>query len=346
MGTPDAGDVAPDATLDDGIVAFVREATGAASVAPADVVQTLWSGFGRIQRVRLTGATDPSAILKLVDVGADASHPRGWNTDASRRRKLASYEIERRWYADFARRCDDRCRVPAALGARDVGRLRCLLLEDLDASYPSRRTPPSLEGCAACLRWLAAFHARFLGDEGVGLWPTGCYWHLGTRADELAAMADSPLRRAAGALDGALEGARHRTLLHGDAKLANFCFDAAGTRVAAVDFQYVGRGPGVRDVVYLLGGCLDGAACERHETHLLDLYFDALSGALAREGRAAIAAAVESEWRDLYAIAWADFLRFLLGWMPEHPKVTRHARGLAEAALARLAADGPHDTRG
>ena len=326
--------------VDARLLARVRDATGAREAAFGELVQPLWSGFGRLRRVRLDGARSPSAILKAVDPGGGTTHPRGWSGDASRRRKLRSYEIERRWYAHHAARCDEACRVPAALGAFDVEGLRCLLLEDLDAAYPLRPEHGDVEGCRACLRWLAAFHARFLGDAGHGLWPTGCYWHLGTRAQELEAMADSPLRRAAGVLDRALEGARFRTLVHGDAKIANFLLDAAGTRAAAVDFQYVGRGPGVRDVAYLLGSCLDGPGCERHEAALLDVYFDALTDALEREGHGGIASDAVAEWRGLYAVAWADFLRFLLGWMPEHPKVTGHALGLAERALSQSGSHG------
>ena len=149
-------------------------------------------------------------------------------------------------------------------------------------------------------------------------------------------MPDSPLRRAAPALDRALENARHRTLVHGDAKLANFCFDADARSVAAVDFQYVGIGPGIRDVVYFLGGALPDADCRRHEARLLDTYFAALGDALEREGHGARRDAIEREWRALYALAWADFLRFLLGWMPTHPKVSPYARELAGRALDAL----------
>ena len=55
-------------------------------------------------------------------------------------------------------------------------------------------------------------------------------------------------------LDRRLRAARFQTLVHGDAKPANFCFDARRGAVAAVDFQYVGGGCGMKDVAYLLSG--------------------------------------------------------------------------------------------
>ena len=334
-----ASEGAADGGVDAETLAFVRAASGASEVVPGETVQPLWSGYGRVQRLALgDGAgTARSAILKRVDPDAAGAHPRGWDGDLSHRRKRESYAVEARFYERHAARCDDACRVPALLGAFERGEVRALLLEDLDAAFPARREALDVDGCEPCLGWLAAFHARFMHDPGEGLWPTGCYWHLGTRPDELRAMPDSPIRRAAPALDRALSEVRFRSLVHGDAKLANFCFDATGARVAALDFQYVGRGCGMRDVVYFLGSALSDAHCRRHETRLLDAYFGALRVALGREGRAADADAIESEWRSLYAIAWTDFLRFLLGWMPTHRKVSPYAHELAGRALDGLA---------
>jgi len=141
------------------------------------------------------------------------------------------------------------------------------------------------------LAWLARFHARWLGDAGEGLWPEGTYWHLATRLDELAI---DPAR--AHALDRALAGAAFQTILHGDAKDENFL--AAG----AVDFQYAGRGCGMKDVAYLLHG---------HADAHLDHYFACLRDALAP---GVDANALEREWRGLYPIAQQDFARFLAGW--------------------------------
>ncbi|HEX6277446.1 MAG TPA: phosphotransferase, partial [Polyangiaceae bacterium] len=168
-------------------------------------------------------------------------------------------------------------------------------------------------------RWLAAFHATFLGEPPESLWKVGTYWHLATRPDELSALAAPALRRAAPVLDERLNRARHRTLVHGDAKLQNFCFAPGGSAVAAVDFQYVGGGVGVKDLAYFLTSSVSPRDLERDAESYLDDYFRALRTALekrqgARGQPGFDAALVEAEWRELYPLACADFYRFYLGW--------------------------------
>jgi len=63
-----------------------------------------------------------------------------------------------------------------------------MVLEDLDANgYPLRINSVSMADMEACLRWLANFHAIFMGKKPDGLWKVGTYWHLDTRPDELEA---------------------------------------------------------------------------------------------------------------------------------------------------------------
>ena len=49
-----------------------------------------------------------------------------------------------------------------------------------------------------------------------------------------------------------------------------------------------------------------------------------------------IFAEVEQQWRPLFAIAWADFHRFLLGWCPGHWKQTGFSDRMVEIALASV----------
>ena len=98
----------------------------------------------------------------------------------------------------------------------------------------------------ACVSWLAGFHAQNLNADPAGLWESGTYWHLETRPDELKRLDDPVLKQAASSIDQKLKDTKFQTLVHGDAKLANFCFSDDGNQVAAVDFQYVGGGCGMK----------------------------------------------------------------------------------------------------
>ena len=88
-----------------------------------------------------------------------------------------------------------------------------LLLEDLEPGDTARKRAFRGAEIGPCLRWLASFHATFLGVEPTGLWVEGTYWHLATRPDELVAIDEPDLRDAAPAIDARLRGARHRTLV-------------------------------------------------------------------------------------------------------------------------------------
>ncbi|MEM7152812.1 MAG: phosphotransferase [Myxococcota bacterium] len=313
------------------------EATRAEAVVSTEVVQSLWSGYGQIVRCHLRGAPRPSVIVKHVKWPSEQDHPRGWSTNRSHERKVKSYQVETAWYRDYAGRCSDACRVPQYLRAQTLGDEVFMVLEDLDASgFGARRRHVSAAEIEACLSWLAHFHATFMGAAPRGLWDTGTYWHLQTRPDELAALPEGPLKAAAATLDQRLSDSPFQTFVHGDAKLANFCFSPDGRRVAAVDFQYVGGGCGMKDVAYFISSCLDEDESERQEQSLLDLYFERLHGALARIGSDVDFDALHRDWRALYPVAWTDFYRFLQGWSPGHWKIHRYSEQLAREVLEGL----------
>lgn len=296
----------------------VVDALGA-RVTRVERLRSLWAGYGELLRVTLEGRGP--VIVKHVRPPAAL---RG-DGDPSHARKLRSYDVETEWYRRWAPRTDDACRVPRLLAARAEGGAWVLVLEDLDAAGFARRTSaPSRAELDRCVRWLAALHARFVGATPDGLWPVGTYWHVATRADELARMTDARLREAAPALDARLEACAFRTIVHGDAKEENFCFGDHG--VAAVDFQYAGGGCGVKDLAYLLYGRWGTS----EEARALDVYFDALRAARA-DG-----AAIERAWRALYPLACADFCRFLAGWAPAQWARDGAAQARAREALAAL----------
>jgi len=318
------------------VKAFLLDTLQATTFTISEPLQSLWGGQGSIVRITSDSQDHPVAVLKMICPDRDARHPRGWNSDASFLRKEQSYVVECCWYKQYAHLCSEHCKVAHALGVQALPDQRLILLEDLTPRYPRRCTRLAPVQVSVCLNWLAHFHAQFLCKETKGLWPQGNYWHLATRQDEYAAMADGVVKQAAQELDRRLRATPYQTLLHGDAKVANFCFSEDLMQVAAVDFQYVGQGCGMSDIVYLLGSCLSESDCLHNEHVLLDQYFRALGDAMAADWPASDCLAVEQEWRALYDVAWTDFYRFLLGWMPEHPKINHYTELVAERTLKDL----------
>lgn len=326
---------------------FVLEATRADAITRCESLQSLWSGYGDIQRMTLDGAEAPlSVIVKRIAPPARRARGEAAADDTSLRRKVRSYQIEACWYRDWSERCPESARVPHCFGVGGTDRERLIVLEDLDAAGFPRRTSRINKGeVQTCLRWLAQFHGAFLGVAPTGLWKTGTYWHLRTRPDEYARMADGPLKRAAQALDDALNRCRYQTVVHGDAKVENFCFSHNGQRVAAVDFQYVGGGCGIKDVAYLLDSALSVRECSAWEHELLACYFDELHNALHARNVRVDFAELKDEWTRLYAIAWADFARFFAGWSPDQAALSGYSRGLIERALAQVRLTPATDSR-
>lgn len=302
-----------------------------------DAIQELWSGYGAIYRVHLDGGHPKRVVVKHVAPPNQMNHPRGWNSTLSHERKLHSYAVERQWYLEYAPRCTNRCRVPKLIAESCEEASWLFVFEDLDAAgFSARRHHASSNEIKACLSWLAAFHAAFMGVKPEGLWEVGTYWHLATRPDELNAIRDGNLTEAAPLIDERLNQCRYQTLVHGDAKIANFCFPPEPGPVSAVDFQYVGGGCGMKDVAYFLSSCLTSAELETEAESYLEDYFRLLRAALDGRLQSSEIDAVESEWRGLYSWAWADFFRFLAGWSPQHWKIDRYSERLTREVLARL----------
>lgn len=317
--------------------AVVLEAAGARQIVATDVVQSLWSGYGQILRCQLDGGACTSVIVKHVRWPDQRDHPYGWTSDVSHERKLQSYRVETAWYDRHAQITTDSCRVPRCLALETRSDEVIMVMEDLDVSgFAGRRDRVTDVELDACLAWLANFHATFMGARPEGLWATGTYWHLATRPDEFEALVAGPLKSAASIIDRRLAESPFQTFVHGDAKLANFCFSPDGRQAAAVDFQYVGGGCGMKDVAYFISSCLDEDDSERLEAELLDRYFELLRGALERSGNAVDVGALEEDWRDLYPVAWTDFYRFLQGWSPGHWKLHRYSERLAREVLDAL----------
>jgi hypothetical protein len=308
---------------------IILQRTRASSLFEKEMIQELWSGYGKIMRVGLKDASVESVIVKHVQMPIYKNHPHGWNTDIGHQRKIKSYKVETTWYDTYSK--NSAARLPQCLAVETRDDEVLMVLEDLDeAGYPFRKKAVTWEEIAECLAWLAKFHASYLGKVPNGLWEVGTYWHLETRPQELAVLDDQSLKAAAPFINKKLNTCEFKTFVHGDAKLANFCFAKNG-QVAGVDFQYVGGGCGMKDVAYFIGSCLNEKDCERLEAQILDTYFEHLQIEMGERNDA-----LEKEWRSLYRLAWADFHRFLKGWSPGHWKINSYSERITAEVIKSL----------
>lgn len=359
------------------VIELIKQLLDDNSIVFQHQLQELWSGYGAIVRC-LSVKHNKTYIVKVVSENTDGTpHPRGWNTSASHQRKLVSYQIEAHFYQHYSHLTDIDCYTPKLLAIKKLianekphksdnlpaGQL--LVMEDLDAlNYNHRVTTATWQHVQQGIKWLAYFHAKFMRtnedsaqfltlsssssssnecSETDGLWPIGSYWHLATRQDELAGMSHScvmscELKQAAARIDAQLNSACFQTIIHGDAKLENMCFNLKQQRVAAVDFQYVGHGVGVKDLAYFIGSAFNNDDLVAYEDKVLELYFEQLNRALKKYNKHTLinTEQLEAEYRLLYPLAWADFHRFLLGWNPKSWKVNDYMNHMSQKALSNL----------
>jgi len=174
---------------------YLLESTQASSAREVKVIQSLWSGYGKISRYQLKGAQYDSIIVKHIDLNAANSHPRGWTTDLSHQRKVKSYEVETIWYEKWSHLTNSMCKVPEFIEAYRTENEQWILMEDLDKIYPLRKQAVNLEEVQFCLKWLAHFHGRFMNYTPIERWEIGTYWHLDTRPDEWNEIKNMELKK-------------------------------------------------------------------------------------------------------------------------------------------------------
>ncbi|KAB0301458.1 phosphotransferase [Vibrio fortis] len=318
-----------------------------------EVIQRLWGGYGELVRLHFPDAQDvTSVIVKHVALPDKTEHPKGWNTQLSHQRKVKSYQVETSWYQGFTQKYDPHCPVPVGLQCQQTEGEWLIVMQDLKTlGFPNTSNfdvlVSEVEGYSleeveqrnACLRWLAHFHAKHINlnpSDVSSLWETGTYWHLATRPDELSVLDDQALKRNAEKIDLKLKECPYPTLVHGDAKLANFCFDVENKNAAAVDFQYVGLGCAMKDVALFMSSAIRPRDCAELESEVLNVYFEQLSHALTLYQPQLNAVQVEAAWRPMFATAWADFQRFVKGWSPNHWKINPYTEQLTKKALSEM----------
>ena len=109
---------------------YIAACAGAGSARAGERIQSLWSGYGSIVRILLTGGDRGSVVVKAVEPKAPRRRRRARALHA---RKCRSYEVEMAFYRDYAGRCDASCKVPELLGARTEDG-RSLFVSNLDAA--------------------------------------------------------------------------------------------------------------------------------------------------------------------------------------------------------------------
>ena len=231
----------------------------------------LWGGYGNIT----SSGEFIRKQVKLPD-GSGVGHER----------KKRSYIVERHFYKHY--KCEGIARV------KEVGE-DYIVMQDLSIEYPLQFNSSHT---MTVIKWLARFHRTFWNDPAEELWPERGYWYLSTRMEEYASL-DDEWKVIAVEADARIKSIpeKYLTIIHGDAKSANMLFNET---CVMYDFQYVGRGPGVRDVVYFLISSVPNLdeALEREALQLYASYFDYPFDLMMQH----------------YNWCLIDYHRFMLGW--------------------------------
>ncbi|MGI2176301.1 phosphotransferase [Shewanella ulleungensis] len=328
----------PNKPISQNVLQRISRAIGVTHISHVELIQPLWGNYGQLFRAYVDEKPYPSVIVKYIRLPQPSSHPRGWNTPLSHQRKLQSYQVEVNWYQYYANAHlhHPLSPLPHCIHVEQRTDEILLVLQDLNTIGFTQVNPhPTPAVVRACLTWLGYFHAQYMSAKPNGLWPTGTYWHLDTRPDEYAALPDSALKSAAVMIDHVLCQCPFQTLVHGDAKLANFCFNE-NNQAAAVDFQYIGQGCGMKDVIMLLSSVLDYHEPESIINGYLEHYFTELANGLSKFHPHINPQEVQHAWRPLYCVAWADFQRFVKGWSVEHVKINAYTESLTALAIKQL----------
>ena len=254
----------------------IIDITGASGLGNIQEIQPLWNNYGSLLRIFLNDSENHgSVILKWIQIPTELKHPKGFATSLSNQRKVRSYVVEECWYASFNKSIAiSESPTPIHLDSWQTNNGTCILLEDLNQrGFSNRLYRCTEDNIKTVIRWLAHFHAANINRDATGLWECGTYWHLDTRPDELKEIEGTRLHTFAPFIDARLKNTQFQTIVHGDAKLANFCFNSTGDAVAAVDFQYVGQGCGMKDLAYFISSCMTEEEAKESEAFILNTYF-------------------------------------------------------------------------
>ena len=293
---------------------------------------SLWSGCGQIQSGFFNSKP---VILKLSEIPENIKHQVISQSDFAKQRKDKSYLNELNFYNNPICKLAYENVRPHCYFAKRIDASNVLILEDFKSKGFQNIDDHKLEHIYAVVKWLAQFHAQGFTLMKSEPSPLGGYWHLETRPDEFEKMEFIDLKNKARYLADSLYKASYQTLIHGDSKLANYAFDR-NYSVLGYDFQYVGTGIGLQDVMLFMTSVFDGDACAKYESSILNLYFENLNKALSNTMSIKECELLEHEWRTLWPIVWSDFYRFLNGWKPEHKKISLFMKNKFKEVLNQI----------
>jgi hypothetical protein len=286
------------------------------------VLTSLWSGCGSIVQCQLD---DKACVIKAIKIPSHINHPKIKQSAFALKRKQYSYQVEYSFYKLYSQHLPRYAQSIECISAINKNDEYALVFKDFTKHG---FTQASVGHIKAILNWLAHFHAFNLNKPTDELWLQGNYWHLSTRPDEFnnlnsANNKSADIKKAASILDTALCQSAYKTLIHGDAKLANFAANER-SEIRGYDFQYVGAGIGIVDVMYFMTSCFNDAQLHQHADECLHFYFSQLKIGLNIYHPTVNTDDVIADWRPLWGAAWADFYRFLAGWSPAHQKINSY----------------------
>lgn len=301
LGNATMGRLAIPATIDlvtpDWLTAALRESgtiPASVSVVSADARQVgVGVGImGTIHKVALAYSGDapgaPASVVVKQAATADANREQGV--------QLGLYMAEVRFYKELASKTT--LRVPRCYHADlDENMNFVIVMEDLsELENLDQITGMTPEQIRHAVLSLADLHGPYFGKVANLEWvPSVVHPRIEGFASVYPMLWDVVKQRFASVLDAdrlavgdAIAahylsvmkrlGERTWTLLHMDFRCDNFLFDRStpSSPIVTLDWQSLGRGPGVYDLAYLLGGSITLADRRRLEDSLLHAYHDRL----------------------------------------------------------------------
>lgn len=287
------------------------------------VLGHLWAGYGQIVAVQATNGSNQSCSLIIKQCIPPQTCS---NLSEDHLRKLESYRVESCFYTHISSRMRG-CGVlvPELKGVFEEEQGMTVVtmgdLGDHGRYYTKKGNQLDLKEGRALLSWLARFHAVYWKAAAApqGIWEEGSFWQLGTRRGELDQLDQAWVergldQRTAEIIHDTIRKTRFRTVIHGDAKSANFFFfdgdDTGPLQIGGYDFQYCGMATPLRDVAYFLCCSMKQHHVSKYEDELLLHYYTELCAVLCAEDAEEYSL---QELRTMYDLCVVDLARFMAG---------------------------------